>query len=89
MLSLSNNDITSETIISLFKNQIFQKLYILDLFGNQLNDFFVDYLIKNKNNIPIQVLNIGLNHKISSEKKMQIYGLFKKYTKVTNKGNYT
>ena len=89
MLSLSNNDITSETIISLFKNQIFQKLYILDLFGNQLNDYFVDYLIKNKNNIPIQVLNIGLNHKISSEKKMQIYGLFKKYTKVTNKGNYT
>ena len=89
MLSLSNNDITSETIISLFKNQIFQKLYILDLFGNQLNDFFVDYLIKNKNNIPIQFLNIGLNHKISSEKKMQIYGLFKKYTKVTNKGNYT
>ena len=88
MLSLSNNDITSETIISLFKNQIFQKLYILDLFGNQLNDYFVDYLIKNKNNIPIQVLNIGLNHKISSEKKMQIYGLFKKYTKVTNKGNY-
>ena len=89
MLSLSNNDITSETIISLFKNQIFQKLYILDLFGNQLNDYFVDYLIKNKNNIPIQVLNIGLNHKISSEKKMQIYNLFKKYTKVTNKGNYT
>ena len=89
MLSLSNNDITSETIISLFKNQIFQKLYILDLFGNQLNDFFVDYLIKNKNNIPIQVLNIGLNHKISSEKKIQIYNLFKKYTKVSNKGNYT
>ena len=89
MLSLSNNDITSETIISLFKNQIFQKLYILDLFGNQLNDYFVDYLIKNKNNIPIQVLNIGLNHKISSEKKMQIYNLFKKYTKVSNKGNYT
>lgn len=89
MLSLSNNDITSETIISLFKNQIFQKLYILDLFGNQLNDYFVDYLIKNKNNIPIQVLNIGLNHKISSEKKIQIYNLFKKYTKVSNKGNYT
>ena len=89
MLSLSNNDITSETIISLFKNQIFQKLYILDLFGNQLNDYFVGYLIKNKNNIPIQVLNIGLNHKISSEKKMQIYNLFKKYTKVSNKGNYT
>ena len=89
MLSLSNNDITSKTIISLFKNQIFQKLYILDLFGNQLNDYFLDYLIKNKNNIPIQVLNIGLNHKISSEKKIQIYNLFKKYTKVSNKGNYT
>ena len=89
MLSLSNNDITSETIISLFKNQILQKLHILDLFGNQLNDYFVYYLIKNKNNIPIQVLNIGLNHKISSEKKIQIYNLFKKYTKVSNKGNYT
>lgn len=88
MLSLSNNNIKSETIISLFNTLIFQKLYILDLFGNQLNDVFADYFIKNKKNLPIRVLYIGLNNNITPEKKEEIYSIYEKYTKVTNQGNY-
>ena len=84
-LFLSKNNITSDSIISLFKKSILQKLILIDLFNNQLNDDFVDYFIGNKNIIPVKMLNISLNNNISNEKKNQIYSLYEKYTQITNK----
>ena len=55
-LSMSHNNLSSKSIISLFQNSILQKLYIIDLSNNKLDNLFFDYLIKFKKNLPIKII---------------------------------
>ena len=55
-LSMSHNNLSNKTIISIFQNSVFQKLYLIDLSNNKLDNSFFVYLNKFKKNLPIKII---------------------------------
>ena len=77
----SHNQLDTQTIISMYENNILKNVKELDLFDNILRDEFVPYLIQKKPNIKLKKINIDLNFGIQKENNSLLYKNYMKYTK--------
>lgn len=77
----SHNQLDTQTIISMYENNILKSVKELDLFDNNLRDELVPYLIQKKQNIKLKKINIDLNFGIKKENNSLLYKYYMKYTK--------
>ena len=80
-LILSHNDIDTSTIINLFEYDIIKNVRELDLFDNNLNDNIVSFLIRIKDSIMLEKINIDLNYGIERSNNSLLYKYYIRYTK--------
>ena len=80
-LILSHNAIDTSTIINLYESHILKNIRELDLFDNNLNDNIVSFLIKIKDSIKLEKINIDLNYGIERSNNSLLYKYYIRYTK--------
>ena len=80
-LILSHNAIDTLTIINLYECGILKNIKELDLFDNNLKDNIVPFLIKIKDSIKLEKINIDLNYGIERSNNSLLYQNYIRYTK--------
>ena len=80
-LILSHNDIDTSTIVNLYEYNILKNIRELDLFDNNLKDNIVPFLIKIKDSIKLEKINIDLNYGIERSNNSLLYQYYIRYTK--------
>ena len=80
-LILSHNAIDTSTIINLYECGILRNIKELDLFDNNLKDNIVPFLIKIKDSIKLEKINIDLNYGIERSNNSLLYQNYIRYTK--------
>lgn len=75
-----NKLILSDVLIEVFKKDMFPNIHSIDLFNNNVDNRFIDYITENKPN-KLEYINIDLNPLISKKKITHCYSIFKRLNK--------